>query len=83
MGGDVRVRLAGNGRVVIPSSIRKELDMHEGDELLLRVEHDELRLSTLKQRIARAQRHARRYVKAGVSLVDELLAERRGEAKRE
>jgi hypothetical protein len=37
----------------------------------------------MKHRIARAQRHVRKYVKPGVSLVDELIAERREAAKRE
>jgi hypothetical protein len=37
----------------------------------------------MKHRIERAQQHARKYVKRGVSLVDELLAERREAAKRE
>lgn len=83
MSDQMRVRLAGNGRVVIPSAIRKQLGMREGDELVFRVEDDELRVSTIKRLIARAQRHARRYVKPGVSLVDELLAERREAAKRE
>ncbi len=36
-----------------------------------------------QRRIQRAQERARRYVKPGESLVDELLAERRGAAKRE
>jgi len=49
----------------------------------LRVDDGELRITTLKQRIERAQRRARQSVKPGVSLVDELIAERREEAKRE
>lgn len=83
MNGDVRVKMAENGRVVIPSSIRKQLGFEAGQDLLLRVEDDELRVSTIKQRIERAQSHARRYIKSGVSLVDELIAERREAAKRE
>ena len=50
---------------------------------MLRVEDDELRITTMKARIQRAQRRAQRYVKPGVSLVDELIAERREAAKRE
>lgn len=41
------------------------------------------RVKTMKLRLARAQRHAQQYVKPGVSLVDELIAERREAAKRE
>jgi len=49
---------------------------------VLRIEDDELRITTQQRRIQRAQRRARQYVK-GSSLVDELLAERRAAAKLE
>jgi len=83
MNGDVRLRINENGRVVIPAAFRKELGIKSGDEVILRLDDGELRITTMKQRIERAQRHARQYVKPGVSLVDELIAERREEAKRE
>jgi hypothetical protein len=51
--------------------------------VILRLEEDELRITTMERRIRAAQRRARRYVKPGVSLVDELIAERREAAKRE
>lgn len=47
------------------------------------MEGDELRITTQQRRIQRAQSRARRYVKRGTSLVDELLAERREAAKNE
>jgi AbrB family looped-hinge helix DNA binding protein len=72
-----------NGRVVIPAEYRKALGIRPGDKVAVRIEDDELRLTTLKARIARAQKRARRYVKAGRSLVDELIAERREAAKHE
>ncbi len=80
---ETRLRINENGRVVIPASFRKALGIRPGDEVLLRLEEDELRITTMKRRIERAQRHARQYVKPGVSLVDELLAERREASKRE
>jgi AbrB family looped-hinge helix DNA binding protein len=80
---ETRVRINENGRVVIPAAFREALGIKAGDEVILRVEEDELRITTMKRRIERAQRRARQYVKAGVSLVDELIAERRAEAKRE
>ena len=42
---EVRLRVNENGRVVIPASFRKALGIHSGDEILLRVEEDELRIS--------------------------------------
>jgi AbrB family looped-hinge helix DNA binding protein len=80
---ETRLRINENGRVVIPASFRKALGIRPGDEILLCLQDDELRITTMKRRIERAQRHARQYVKPGVSLVDELLAERREASKRE
>lgn len=80
---ETRLRINENGRVVIPASFRKALGINPGDEVLLRLEDDELRISTLKSRLERARRHVQKYVKPGVSLVDELIAERREAAKRE
>jgi len=79
---ETRTRVNENGRVVIPSSFRKALGIEVGDEVVLRIEDDELRITTQQRRIQRAQRRARQYVK-GSSLVDELLAERRAAAKHE
>ena len=78
-----RTRIIHNGRIVIPVSFRKALGVAEGDEMLLRLQDDELRISTLQTRIQRARERARRYVKPGTSPVDELLMERREAAKRE
>jgi AbrB family looped-hinge helix DNA binding protein len=80
---EARARVNENGRVVIPSSFRKALGIQVGDEVVLRIEDDELRITTQQRRIQRAQRRARQYVKRGKSLVDELLVERREAAKRE
>ncbi len=80
---ETRTRVNQNGRVVIPASYRKALGVKAGDEVILRMEDDELRITTMKRRIERAQRHVRKYVKPGLSLADELIAERREAAKRE
>jgi AbrB family looped-hinge helix DNA binding protein len=80
---ETRTRVNENGRVVIPSSFRKALGIQAGDELVLRIEDDELRITTQQRRIQRAQRRARQHLKPGTSLVDELLAERREAAKHE
>ena len=80
---ETHIRINENGRVVIPASYRKALGIKPGDEVILRMEDGELRITTMKRRIERAQRLVRKYVKPGVSLVDELIAERREAAKRE
>jgi AbrB family looped-hinge helix DNA binding protein len=78
-----RTRVNQNGRIVIPASFRRALDINAGDEVVLRIEDDELRVSTMKRRIERARRLVRRHLKPGTSLVDELISERREAARRE
>ena len=80
---EARLRVNENGRVVIPAAFRKALGIEVGDEVVLRIQDDELRITTQQRRIQRARRRARQYVKPGTSLVDELLAERREAAKHE
>jgi AbrB family looped-hinge helix DNA binding protein len=80
---ETRQRVNENGRVVIPASFRKALGINIGDEVVLRMEDDELRITTLKRRVERAQRLVRKHLKRGTSLVDELIAERREAARNE
>lgn len=78
-----RMRVNDNGRVVIPAAFRKKLGIRVGDQVELRLVDDELRISTLRRNVERAQRLIRKYVKPGKSLVDELIAERRQAARNE
>ena len=78
-----RTRVSENGRVVIPASFRKALGIEIGDEVVLELKQDELRITTQQQRIQRARERARKYLAKGVSLSRELLAERRKAAKHE
>jgi AbrB family looped-hinge helix DNA binding protein len=78
-----RMRVNENGRVVIPASFRKALGIGIGDEVILRIVDDELRITTLRRRLQRAQRLVRKHVKPSTSLVDELIAERHEAARNE
>ncbi len=49
----------------------------------LRIEDNEIRISALKSRLERSRQRLRKFVKPGRLLSDELIAERRGAAKRE
>jgi AbrB family looped-hinge helix DNA binding protein len=76
-------RINENGRVVIPASFRRALGIQSGDTIVLRIENNELRITSLRQRLAKAQHLVRKHVAATMSLVDELIAERREAARRE
>ena len=80
---ETRLRVNENGRIVIPAAFRKALGIEIGDEVVLRLHDDELNITTQQRRIQRAQHRARKYLKPGTSLVDELLAERREAARHE
>jgi len=80
---ETRMRVNQNGRIVIPAAFRKAIGIEVGDEVVLSVQDDELRITTQQRRIQRAQQRARTYLKPGTSLVEELLAERREAAKHE
>ncbi len=78
-----RTRLGEKGRIVIPADMRKALGVKNGDVIELQVQGNELRISTLRENIRRVQERAARYVKPGVSMSEELSAERREAARNE
>ena len=78
-----RVRIIEGGKLVIPAAMRRELGIATGDTVVVDVADGELRVRSLSTAIARAQAILRRHVPEGVSLVDELIADRRREAERE
>ena len=78
----IEVNLGRQGRLVIPAALRRSLGFEEGDTLVAREDAGRLVLEkpeTIKQRLK--TRFAQ--VPQDRSLVDELIAERREEAKRE
>jgi len=76
-------RIVSGGRLQIPADIRKELGLADGDDVRICVENGELRVRSFKEVIRAIQAEVRRYVPEGVSLADELIADRRAEAARE
>ena len=78
-----RTRMSAKGRFVIPAAVRQAMGIAEGTVLDLRLVEDELRISTMQSRLRRAQEWIRQNIPPGVSLADELSAERREAAKYE
>jgi len=79
----VKIRINDNGRIVIPVEMRQKLGILAGDTVLLTIEGDALKIESYRARVRRVQESLRKYIAPGRSLADELIAERREEARRE
>ena len=78
--GDVRrrrLKVAPDGRLLIPADMREAMQLREGGSVIVRVEAGELRVVDLFVSIREAQARLRKYKKPGESVVDKFLAERR------
>ena len=80
---EAKARINENGRIVIPAEIRQKLEINPGDTLYLTAEGDTLKIESHRARIRRVQESLRRLIPPDRLLSDELIAERREEAKRE
>jgi len=78
-----QVQMGDRGRLVLPAEVRRRLKLRQGDDLVVTVEADgSLRLATARH-VVRETRGLYRGRTGKRSLVDELIAERRKEARRE
>jgi antitoxin PrlF len=69
--------------VVIPAELRRELGLEPGETLIAHVESRRLVLERRGEILDRLRSELREATQPGTSMVDELLAERRREARRE
>lgn len=77
------VEIGAAGRVVIPAAFREKIGLAEGDRLLAKLVDGEIHLLTKEVALRNARKILKEYVPKGVSLVDELIADRRREAAKE
>ena len=74
------VRLGEDGRIVIPAAARRELGLTPGQTLVLESDGDTLLIRTGDAVLRDTQGYFRRFAAPGVSVVDDLIADRRAEA---
>lgn len=80
--GYVSTTIDAAGRFVVPKDMRVSLGIEGGGELLLTLENGALIAMTRAEALRRLQDALQAARPAGPSLADELIAERRQEAKR-
>ena len=78
-----RAKIGPGSRLVITAAARKELGLKAGDEVLLRVENKELRISGVNRHIERVQALVRKYNRNGESLSESLIRDRRAGVEKE
>jgi AbrB family looped-hinge helix DNA binding protein len=78
-----QTRIGGGGRIVIPAEYREKLGMREGEEVTLTLDDFGVRVSTARLALRHLQELAKTRVPKGKRVSDELIAERRAEARRE
>ncbi len=76
------VQLGAQGRLVIPAALRKALHLEQGDRLVARKVGDSLVLER-REAIEKRLWDMFSHIPKDVSLVDELIAERRTEVRHE
>jgi AbrB family looped-hinge helix DNA binding protein len=79
----IKTHLSPGGRIVIPADYRKALGLKPGDDVVLVLEGNEVRLVTPHQAVKRAQSLVRQYISKGRALADDLIKDRRREVRLE
>ncbi|MEA3040688.1 MAG: hypothetical protein QOC65_177 [Sphingomonadales bacterium] len=77
-------KVINGGKVVIPAELRRKMGITPGDTLIF--EEDDkgnIVLKTYRQVVREVQEEMKQYLRPGISVVDELIAERRWEAAKE
>lgn len=74
------IAIGQNGRLVIPTAMRKALNLQEGQRLRLRLENDSIIMEKPVDIVKKLQH---RFRKVSVSLASELIQERRQNAAKE
>lgn len=81
---EVKVTIDEDGNVSIPIEFRQELGIQSGDEVVLQLESDVIRITTTRNKAVRqVQTLIRQYVPVDRQLSEELIQERRKESQRE
>lgn len=74
------IRVASNGRMVLPVSVRKAMGLHGDSKVILTIEEDQVRLSPIGHGVSRAQALYRQHAKLSRT-TDDFLDDRKAEVE--
>lgn len=78
-----RAKIVEGGRLIVPAEYRRALGLENGSVVVVELGDGELRVRPLGSALRQVQARLRQFVPGGVSLADELIADRRAEAATE
>lgn len=76
------IRVADNGRMILPQSVRKAMGLQGDSKVILTVENDEVRLTPIGHGVSRARALYRQHASAERTTED-FLVDRKADAARE
>jgi len=77
------VKVDASGRILLPAEMRRKLGLETGAEVVVHVENQSIRLKARAHTIREAQQYFARFRSDGELWSNELIRERRREARRE
>ena len=80
---EIRTKIGVGGKVIIPSSFRKNVHWNIGDDIILQIKDNDIIMTTADQALKKLQAKLKLHNTDKKSLVDDLIAMRREEAKNE
>ena len=78
----IDIKVAENGRMILPQSVRKAMGLQGEAKVILTLENDEVRLTPIGHGVARARALYRQHARTERTM-DEFLEDRREEAARD
>lgn len=78
-----RLKVDSSGRLLLPSESKSRHRISNGDTVVIVDDGEGLHIKTREQLLTDVQAHFARHVPRDVSLVDEILADRRSEIERD
>jgi bifunctional DNA-binding transcriptional regulator/antitoxin component of YhaV-PrlF toxin-antitoxin module len=77
------VKVDGSGRILLPAKVRKQMNLRKDSTLIAKLDKQKLVLNTRAEALRQAQEFFSKLRPAGTLWSEELIRERREEARRE